>query len=166
MIDRSQALAAQFAAANDAVIAFVEQCDDARWQAPSAEDGRPVSTVIDHIALAYLFQQALLQALLDGQPLPGPLAGTERDSDASWAAINQANAEHAAHATNTTRAAAVQLLRERGQVVQAFISGLSAEELKRQVLFPYNQTLLPVQVIIKIMVIGHVKDHLASVQGA
>jgi len=111
--------AAQIAAARDRLVGFVHGCTEEQWRsAPLDGDPRPVAVVVDHVADAYEYLTGWLRELAAGRPV-------EVNSDV----VDALNAEHAAAATDVSRAAAVQHLEQSGAAMCELVASLSAADL-------------------------------------
>lgn len=162
MSARVATLVEQFRAANAAVIAFVEACDDALWLAPTHDDGRQVNVVAHHIAEGRSVYPPLLASILGGGPLGGILAGTDGDPAAAWAAVHAYNAAQDEVNRGCTRDEVLAALREHGEVLATFIAALSDDDLDRPVTFPYRPLPIAGQELLERLPIGHPRFHLVG----
>lgn len=162
MSARVAILVEQFRAANDAIIAFVEACDDTLWRAPTHDDGRQVNVVAHHVAEGGTIYPPLLASILGGGPLAGILAGADGDPDAAWAAVHAYNAAQDEANRECTRDEVLAALREHGDVVAAFIAALSDDDLDRLVTFPYSPIPIAGQELLIRLPIGHPRFHLVG----
>jgi hypothetical protein len=153
---RAQELAARFATLNQEVIAFVESCPAATWQAICPGEQRTVGVVAHHIAAAHALITQAIELVATGQPLP-PVT-TE--------VLDHLNATHAvAHATCTQREVA-DLLRANGAATGDLLGGLSEEQLDRMA---HNDLLgmrLSTQQIVEHVLLGHPMQHFAALRSA
>ena len=149
--ERAQALADQFAAAKNEMIATVEGCSDEQWHTKMADEGRPVAVVAHHVAGALRAVSGWVRTVASGQALPPEL---------THEFIDQTNAVHAQKHADPTQAEVVELLRKNGQAAEAMIRGLSDEELDRTTDSPFfADHPVPTRSIIKHVLTAHITNH-------
>jgi uncharacterized damage-inducible protein DinB len=154
MSTRAETIAAQFEQANQDVIAFVETCDPTTWQKVPAGELRSVGVIAHHIAESYPGVIGFAQMVANGQTLP--LLTLDM--------LNQANAEQAQRYANADPASALALLKSNGGTTASIIRALSDEQLDRQAL-AFGQT-VTTEGLLGYSLIGHLREHLASMQSA
>jgi DinB superfamily len=120
----AQALAREFDAANDEVVAFVGTCSDRQWTTMVEGEGWPVGVVLHHVAMGHRQVLDWLGHARRGEPITKTAA--EIDSD---------NARHARDCAAVTPAETVGALERHGAELSRCIAGLSADELATSVSF-------------------------------
>lgn len=154
--ERAQALADQFVAANNEMIATVEGLSEEQWRTTMADEGRPVAVVAHHVAGALRAVSGWVRTVASGQPLPPEL---------THEFIDQTNAVHAEKHANPTKAEVLDLLHRNGQATEAMIRGLSDEELDRTTDSPFfADHPVPARSVIKYVLIAHVTNHLRDIK--
>ena len=152
---QGEALAQQLEAVNNELIGTVEGLSDAQWRATCAPEGWPVGVTAHHLASSHEPVAGLVLAIATGQQLP-PL---------TMAMIDQGNAQHAQQFANVGKPETVDLLRSAGAKAAGMVRGLSDEQLQQSapVLGGPPQT---AQQVAENILIGHPRQHLASIRGA
>ena len=156
MSPRAEALAARFSAANQELIALLEQATPEQWQERTADEGelRAVGVIAHHVAGGHARIAARVEAFAHGQPVPArrPELFDER------------NAQHARENPNPDQRATLDLLRQRGAEVASLIAGLSDAELDRTSTEGPGEALMTTAEVIEQRQIGHVLTHLDSIR--
>lgn len=154
---RAQALADQLEQANAAVIAAVEACDDATWRSVRGDEGWPVAFIAWHIGNGHLTIMGLISAIAEGRPLP----------PVTRAMLDAINAESLTQHGTCSKQEALAVLRQNGAVTADAIRGLSDAQLDRTAALElFGGTPLSVQQLIERVLVGHARQHLASMQAA
>ena len=154
--ERAQALADQFVAANNEMIATVEGCSESQWQAKCVDEDRPVAVVAHHVAGAYRAVSGWMRTIIAGEPFPPTL---------THEFIDRTNAAHAAKHPNPTKEEVLALLRGTGQTTADFIRGMSDADLDRLGEAPlFGDHPLATRSVIKHVLLRHISDHLASIK--
>lgn len=83
-----------------------------------------------------------------------------------FAALHDANAQHAQQFAEANKAEVLALLRSGGAAAAAIVRGLSDEQLARTGQFADAMPPVPVQAMIEMILIGHVQGHGASIKSA
>ena len=154
----AEALAQEFAAANDELIALLEQASPEQWRMRTADEGelRPVAVIAHHVALAHPRIARRVEAIAHGQPVP---ARHPELCDAR-------NAQHARDNPDPDQRATLDLLRQSGTAVAALIAGFSDAELERTASEDPGAPLMTTAEVIEQRQIGHVRSHLATIKTA
>lgn len=157
MGERAQLLAKHFEQMNGELIAAVEQCTEADWQALCLAEGWSVGVTAHHIADATPLLWHLAQGLADGTPLPPVTVEMNR----------QQTAQHAIANADCTRDETAILLRHSGANVAQAIRQLSDEQLAQASSWTFGggETVTVRQFIEQYMT-DHIRDHLASMKRA
>ena len=155
MATRAEALADEVLAANDALIEAVYQCSEEDWRRHSASEGRSVGVLAHHVALAYGPIAGMAQAVGDGQAPQLP----------SQDGLAEMNARHAEEAANVGREETLDLLRRNGGAAATLVRGLSDAQLTRTFTGFGGQEWTVAQ-FIESAVVGHPRQHLASIRAA
>jgi hypothetical protein len=157
MSERAEALASQFEAAYNELIAAIEACTDSQWHTRCPDEERSVGVVAHHVAGALRAAAGWVRTVVAGQPLP-PLTAEY---------IDQLNAQHAERHSGHSRDETVALLRQNGQEAAALVRGLSDDELDRTGSAPlFGPTPVTAANIVKGTLIAHTKQHLRSIRAA
>ena len=155
MSEDAQRLAADLAAANDEVIAFVETCNDEQWTTMVEGENWPVGVVMHHIAMGHRQMIDWLGHARRGDPIT--ITASEIDAD---------NARHARAFAGVGRADTVGELRRHGALLAHFIRGLTADELDTSVPFgPADGRAFTTRQLVSAAA-GHCRTHLADARGA
>ena len=121
MSERAVALAGDFTAFNDEVIAFVESCTEEDWQKTTEAEGWTVAAVSRHIAAGHYAILGWAKMLVAGEELP----------EITFDAVHGMNAEAAAASASATQAEVLGLLRENGTAISEYVASLSDDDLDR-----------------------------------
>lgn len=152
MSDRTESLAVQFEQVNSRMIAAVQQCSASDWRELCAGEERTVGVLAHHAATSHLGVLGFIRLIVAGQPLP----------ELSEDILNQGNAQHAIEHADCTPQEVLALLDSNGATAAAYVRGLDDGQLDRSaVLFGEQRT---VQEVIEYLLIGHVYEHLRSMQ--
>src|SRR5262249_28173960 len=143
----------RFERVNEALIAEVEECSEARWRATTAEEGWPVGVTAHHVAGMHRAVADLIRLVAEGGSLP-PITPEQADLR---------NASHAEQHTGRTRGETAEPLRDNVAYAAAFVRGLDDEQLDRATP-PHNFVTGSVAQLIEGFLIGHTQAHLASIQ--
>jgi hypothetical protein len=151
---RTEQLAAEFAAVNADAIATVTGCTTAQWRQPCVNEGRSVGVVAHHIATVHHDFTGLLTALVAGQT---------RSPGSSMEQVHASNARHARDFATVGQSETLDLLRTNGAAVIQLLGRLDDEQLDRTAgVFGGNE--LSVARVVEWIVIGHAREHLASIR--
>jgi hypothetical protein len=154
MSERSESLAGQFEQVNGMMIAAVEQCSALDWRKLCAGEERTVGVLAHHAATSHLGVMSLIQLITAGQPLP----------ELSEDMLNQGNARHAIEHADCTPEEVLGLLQSNGATAAAYVRSLSDKQLDSLTsLFGEQRS---AQEVIEYLLIGHVYEHLRSMQEA
>jgi hypothetical protein len=148
-------IAAEFEAANDEAVAFVEMCTDGQWTTMVTGEGWPVGVVMHHIATGHLQMIDWLGHVRRGEAITK--TAPEIDAD---------NARHAQDFAGVTRANTAQELRRLGAALALCIRGLSPGELATSVSFgPANGMAVTAEELAPVSA-RHCQGHLADARSA
>lgn len=149
-MSQSDDLAQKFEAANAAVIASVEACGDAEWQATSAEEGWTAAALAHHIAEDH--------ALISGLVVSVGAGGFEAPITAEQ--LDAMNAAHATEFAKADKVAVVDLARKNGDAAASALRAMSETQLAETAEF-FGQNMTAAEVAENIL-IGHALNHLES----
>jgi hypothetical protein len=153
--ERAAVFGDDFAAANAEAIAFARSCSEAQWQSVVPGEEWTVGVVVHHIAEGHADVLGWLEAMVQGQ------AVTETIDD-----IDGQNVEHAERTSSIGIAETVDLLQANGDRIEAFLRGLTAEQLAQTAPFgPAGGRPLPVSDMAEVPT-SHMVDHLAHARRA
>ena len=153
MSERAEALAAEFEQTNRDVAEVVGQLSDDQWATLVPGENWPVGVVVRHIASSHELIGGWVRALADGQALQ--LTHQQVDE------LNAAQArEHAA----CTKPESLALLRRTGEAAARLVRELDDDQLDRRGAF-FERELSAGQVVERVL-IGHPRQHLASIRAA
>jgi hypothetical protein len=156
MSARAEALARQFAEANQELIALLEQATPEQWRQRTADEGelRPVGVIAHHVAVAHARIAQRVEAFAHGRPVPA------RHPEL----FDARNAQHARDNPDPDQRATLDLLRQSGAAVAALIAGLSDVELERTASEDPGAPGMTTAEVIEQRQIGHVRSHLATLK--
>lgn len=153
--ERAAALADEFAAANDAAIAFAESCSESQWRTVVPGEEWTVGVVLHHVAEGHAQGARWLRSMAAGDGV----ADTDDDLD-------RHNVTHAEQWSDVSVADTVALLRENGQRTEVVLRALTDEELDRTAPFgPAGGQLFAVAQLAAVAS-RHPRGHLAHAQEA
>jgi len=156
---RAAELAARFEDACSDARSLVAAIPDDRWEGSCEGEGWSVAAVAHHIARAIVPETALIEAIVNEQPI----SATYRD----WTLIHANNAQNADRFAACTRREVLDLLQANQTRSAELVRGLSAEQLKRAAVVPIvGDSPLSADRLIEILLIGHIRGHLASLQAS
>jgi hypothetical protein len=156
MSEWARQLAEAFEQANSDTISLVEGCTDEQWQISCSDEGRPSGVVLHHVAGAHRSISIWIKMIATGSPV-APLSAEM---------IDQWNERHLERHATCTRAETEQLLQRNGEAAASLVGALNDAQLARSAtLFAW---LPPMSVadLIEQRLIGHIRDHVASVRQA
>jgi uncharacterized damage-inducible protein DinB len=155
MSERAEDLAMRFEQVNDNLVAAVEAASDAEWRHVTPAEGWSVGVTARHVAVAHLGVTSIVKAIVDGDEIPN------LDS------LDDYNAKHALEHANCTKAEVLSLLKSNGTTVATYLRSLTDEQLDRSapLAFAGGADTSALQMI-EGAVIGHPKEHLASIKSA
>ena len=122
---RAQALASEFRAENEALIALVADMHERDWSADCPDEGRSVGVVVGHIAQGHLIVGGIVRAIAAGRPLPVQARRTVEQGA-------RFNARQARRLASATRDEALRVLRTNTDRMARIIGRLSDEDLARE----------------------------------
>jgi hypothetical protein len=155
MSQRAEELATQFEKANDSLAEAVQQMSGPEWAATTPEEGWSVAAAAHHAAISAEPLTAFVQCAATGQPLP-PIT-PER--------LNEMNAQHAKDFHNVSKEDVVSVIQKNVPPTAALLRSLNDEQLQKQAQTPFGMAMTTEQIIENVL-IGHVQQHLASMQAA
>jgi hypothetical protein len=151
---RAQILAQRLAAANDELVALVEQLTDLQWRAVTAAEHWPIGVVADHVAHAY-------PSL--GQTVATIAAGGLVET--TWALLDEANARHAAAFGDRGKTETLSALRRNGAQLVALLRDLSDTQLAVSGQVPLlGEQPVSVDQVIERLVLPHTEVHLEHIR--
>ncbi|HEX5504795.1 MAG TPA: DinB family protein [Thermomicrobiales bacterium] len=154
MTTRVEHLVAEFEAVNEEIIAIVARCSDEEWRRACTGEGWAVGVVAHHIATVHRDFLGLIGALAAGQT---------RSPGSSMANVDQSNARHACDHAAVGRQETLDALRENGAAAARQLRDLRDEQLDR-VAGVFGGHELSVAQVLEWVVIGHAREHLASIR--
>ena len=152
MPSRAEALADQFEAATNELIAEVEACPEDRWKAVTPNDGRTFNVVAHHVAMGDVPIAGFVGSIANGEGLP----------NVTPEMIDQGNAEHAKQQADVSKEQVIADLRQNCASAVALVRGLNDEQLDQSgSAFGRDWT---TQQVIEMVLIGHTQDHLNTIR--
>ena len=150
---RAESLAARFEQVNAEVIATVEGLTEAQWAATTPEERWTVAVTAHHVATAYPPITRIVEKVIAGGTLPNFREG-----------LDERNQRHAQEFATCDRQETLALLRDNGARAAAFLRGLDDAQLERSAeLFG---CLWSASDVVERILLGHPRNHLASIQRA
>ena len=158
MDGRSEVLARRFERAIGELIAAVEACSDADWQATGSDGAWSVAATAHHIVAAFPIETRLIGAVAAGTPPPA----------LTWELVDGANARHALEYAQCTKAEVLDLLHRDAPRMAELVRGLSNEQLDRAAIVPlFGAAPITTHELIEGgALIGHIEEHLRSLRAA
>ena len=151
---RAEQYAAQFAAANDEVIALVTGCTDEQWRLRCTDEERSVAVVAHHIADVNAAFTRMVARLA---------SGTTYSPNTSMEEIDRNNARHALDYAEVGKPEVLAGLRTSGATIAQQLRDLSDEQLDH-VAGVFGGQELTMAKVIEYVVIGHTAAHLNSIR--
>ncbi len=159
MGQRIDELVDQFEAIHREVVAFCESLTDTDWTTIVPNEERTVGVLIQHIAIGYTAESALIRAIVAGQPLPAIY--TDR------ALLDEANAGNAVDLLPGTKDDALRSLDRHARRTARYLRSLSDEDLaKAQEIGLFGGASWTVEELISRIILGHPQSHLTSIRAA
>ena len=153
--DRAQALANDFALANEEALTFARSCTDEQWALTVPGEGWTVGVVLHHIAESHAQTLRWLGDMTSGRGVSDTAAG-----------IDEVNAAHAERARSVDQAKTAALLQVNGTRLEAALRGLNDVELDQNSAFgPAGGRPLPTEQLAAVAA-RHTREHLSHAQGA
>jgi hypothetical protein len=158
MSSRAHNLARDFTAANEELLALLEQASPDQWRCRTADEGelRSVGVIAHHVAEGHVRISRRVEAFATGHPVP---ARRPELFDAR-------NAQEALDNAEPDQRATIERLRQTGGAVAALIAGLSDAQLERTATEDDGADILSTAEVVELRQIGHVRGHLASIRTA
>jgi hypothetical protein len=156
MSETAARLAEAFEQANNETIALVEGCTDAQWQTPCPKEGRSTGVVLHHVAGAHRAITRWIQLIAAGEPV----------TPISEETIDQWNERHLERHATCTRAETADLLRRNGEAAANLVRGLDDTQLACSATLFASRPAMSAADLIEQRLIGHMRDHMASVRRA
>jgi hypothetical protein len=152
---RAEALARNFSAANDELIALLEHATPEQWRQRTLDEGelRPVGIIALHVADAHPRIARRVEAFAHGSEVQA------RHPEL----FDQRNAQHARENPDPNQQSTINVLRENGARVAELIRGLSDAELDRTSSEDPEAPQMTTAEVIEQRQIGHVRGHLAVI---
>lgn len=155
MSNRVEQIATQFEGLNDQVMATVMACTDEEWRRPTASEGWPIGVVAHHIGMVHGDFARILERLAAGETF---------SPTSSMDAVHERNARHARDHADVGKPETLDRLHANGAVLAQLLRSFHDEDLDRTA-GVFGGRELSVGQVIELIVIGHVREHLASIQG-
>jgi hypothetical protein len=153
--ERAQALADDFARANEEALVFARSCSDEQWALTVPGEGWTVGVVLHHIAEGHAHGLRWLGDMASGRGVSDTAEGIDRE-----------NAAHAVRSESAGPAETVALLQTSGSLLEEALRGLSDAELDRTSAFgPADGRALPTEELAAVAA-RHTREHLAHARGA
>lgn len=156
---RAAELASRLEQATATLLAAVEPCSEAQWQAECPNEGRTLGVMVHHIASAAPLVLGWAELVASGQALP-PITLDH---------VHVANAEHAHAHAGCAKDATLALLRQSSAAAAARIRTFSDEQLDRSAPFAmFGGQPTSTQLVLEMILIGHIQgfphSHLPNIQ--
>jgi hypothetical protein len=159
MSQRVNELADEFDAVHREVVAFCEGLSETDWETIVPDEQRTVGVLVQHIAIGYTAESALIRAIVTGQPLPAIY--TDR------AILDEANARDAVDLLPGTKADALTSLDRHARRTDRYLRSLSDEDLaKSEEIGIFGGANWTVESLIERIILGHPKSHLTGIREA
>ncbi|HUI77333.1 MAG TPA: DinB family protein [Bryobacteraceae bacterium] len=119
---RAELLANRIEEGADALARFAEGLSDADWRAPlspSGGDRRSIGVIVHHVASVYPIEIDLARTIASSQAI----------TDVTWEVVAELNAKHAQEQAGATRAATIELLRQKSREASTAVRRFTDEQL-------------------------------------
>jgi hypothetical protein len=155
---RAEALADTFEKSIAELIAEVENCSDAQWEAVCGDEKWTVAATAHHVGAQWPLEREYLDAVVRGGPSPSY----------SWDDINKRNEDHAKQFSAVSKADVVSVLRDGAKPIASWLRGLSDEQLDNKMALPLaNGAMVSTTNLIEGgVLIDHAVGHLKSIRAA
>lgn len=154
---QAEALTARLQDLTNQLVAAVEGCPDDKWHTAKTNEGWSVGVTAHHAADGIVPTTGIFVAGATGQPM----------SPITLEMLNELNAKHAQEFANCSKAETIDLARKSAAQAAGMISGVSDEQFQTQAALPFTpDQKLPSSQLAEFLVIGHLQQHLASIQSA
>ena len=151
---RAELLADRIEEGAAGLAAFVEGLSEAEWLEPvSGTDRRSVGVIVHHVASMYPIEIDVARAIASGKPV----------TDVTWDVVAELNTKHAREHAEVTKAAALELLRQK--VREALPRARLMKNLIAQRLHGFGAT-VTAQFVIEDHALRHSWHHLARMRKA
>jgi hypothetical protein len=151
---RSEALAKQFVAKAQEVVAVLEKLSDADWTKVTAAEKWTVGVTAHHMASALEAVAGRLRAVVSGQPR----------GLFTRAMLDEMNATHAKEHAHCTRAETIALFRQGAAAAAAVVRGLRDEQLATSATVFTDAPPMTAEQLIAGGLIGHIDAHVGSIR--
>lgn len=148
------ALAERFAAFNQQLIAFVEQCPAADWAKVTQAEQWTVGVTAHHIGATHYPLIDWVQMFVEGRPLP----------PVTMDMVNELNRQHAEANANCTPGEVLTILRRDADKALAYLTTLNDADLERQGHFPPFGVDLSAGQLFTAVFIDYAQQHLESMK--
>ena len=155
MSQRAEELATQFQQVHDQLVAAIQPMSPQQWAAATHEEGWTAGAAAHHAVIAAEPLSGFVRAAATGEPLP-PITPEQ---------LNEINRQHAEAFANVSKDEVIAEVNKNVPPTAALLRSLTDEELDKQAETPFGGPMTTEQIIRNVL-IGHVQQHLASVQGA
>ncbi|MCE7989082.1 MAG: DinB family protein [Caldilinea sp. CFX5] len=154
MSQRAQELVQRFAAANNAMIQYIEGCSEADLNKVTSGEGWRVRVAAHHIGGSHEPVAGLAYLIATSAELPA----------LTMEMFNQLNAQHAADYANVSKADVLAALQQGGAKAAGMVGGFSDEQLDRSAHVTAFGGVMSTQQVIENILIWHIDHHMASIK--
>jgi hypothetical protein len=151
---RTGQLTTQFTALNDELAGLVEACSDEQWRRTTASEGWTVAAVAHHAGEVQQAFTRIVERLARGETYSPQISMDQ---------IHESNARHARDFAGVGKPEALDVLRASEAAMLRLLRALDDERLGAPA-GDYGGNELSVEQVIEWVVIGHVREHLQSIQ--
>lgn len=148
------ALAERFAAFNQQLITFVEQCSPNDWRKVTQAEKWAVGVTAHHIGATHYPLLDWVQMFVEGRPLP-PI---------TMAMVDELNRQHAETHADCTPAEVLEILKRDGDKALAYLQTISDSDLERVGYFPPFAVDLSAGQLFSAVFIDYAQQHLDSMK--
>lgn len=160
MSRRAELLADRIEEGAASLAAFAEGLSEAAWRTPMSgggKDHRSVGVIVHHVASVYPIEIDLARAIASGKTV----------TDVTWEAVAELNAKHARDHAETSKAAALELLRRNSRQAADAVRAFTDEELDQAAPFSLSfGAPVTAQFVIEDHALRHSWHHLARIRTA
>jgi len=151
---KAEALAKQFEAKAQEVMAVLEKLSDADWKKVTAAEKWSVAVTAHHVATAHDPIANIVKTLAAGQSIP----------HFTTSMLEELNAKHAKEFANVSKAETIALYKKSVAAAAALVRSLGDEQLGKSGTVFADSPPMSAQQMITNALIGHIEEHFESIR--
>lgn len=139
---------------NQQLIGFVETCSPVDWRKVTQAEGWPVGVTAHHVGAIHYPVLAWVQMMVEGTPTPAII----------MADVDEMNRQHVQAQASCTREEVIELLRQEGDKVLAYLRMLNETDLQREAYLKIFDTTMSAGQLFQVVLLDSAAEHLVSLQ--